>query len=248
MYSCLQSNIQARTQYVPLLCWSVCRKLLVCGPAFPVLNPCAFEGGSAWIPDVGVEPGCPWLRTTYNALSAFLPLLSSPPSNSHISRVRSAPDWPPRMPLNGGGLGKHFKRKPKSVSHLPPPLSRPSLLSLFLSHTHTAVIWLFKFSAAFLQLELVYDIPSADSLASRSLSPLSLSLALALSDAHTQIQHNLIFSCSVLSLPSASNVSCSSHSPADAVDVCCTTWYVWRQRRNKVAHTPCVSSLWGGVG
>lgn len=111
----------------------------------------------------------------------------------------------------------------------------PAAPRSFLSHTHTAVIWLFKFSAAFLQLELVYDIPSADSLASRSLSPLSL--ALALSDAHTQIQHNLIFSCSVLSLPSASNVSCSSHSPADAVDVCCTTWYVWRQWRNKVTHT-----------
>lgn len=113
----------------------MCRKLLVCGPAFPVLNPCAFEGGSAWIPDVGVEPGCPWLRTTYNALSAFLPLLSSPPSNSHISRVRSAPDWPPRMPLNGGGLGKHFKRKPKSVSHLPPPSAAPRSFLSF-SHIH----------------------------------------------------------------------------------------------------------------
>lgn len=49
-------------------------RFLVCGPtpAFPVLSSGAFEGGSAWIPVAGVEPGCPWLHTT-----SIPPLLSS---------------------------------------------------------------------------------------------------------------------------------------------------------------------------
>lgn len=67
-------------------------------PAFPVLSPCAFEGGSAWIPDVGAEQVAPGSAPP----PSLLTLLCSPPSPSHISRVSSAPDWPPRMPLNGG--------------------------------------------------------------------------------------------------------------------------------------------------
>ncbi|KAM6912236.1 sprouty-related, EVH1 domain-containing protein 1 [Xenentodon cancila] len=51
--------------------------------AFPVLTSCAFKGGSACIPDVDTEPCCPWLPPP--------PLLCSPPSASHISRVCDEP-------------------------------------------------------------------------------------------------------------------------------------------------------------
>lgn len=170
---------------------------------------------------------------------------SSPPSNSHISRVRSAPDWPPRMPLNGGGLGKHFKRKPKSVSHLP---RRPSLLSLFLSHTHTAVIWLFKFSAAFLQLELVYDIPSADSLASPPPPPLSRSSSLRRAHTNTTQSHFFLL-CSFSSLC----LQCLLFLTFPCRRCRCVLHHLvcleaMKEQSHTHAHRPCVSSLWGGWG
>ncbi|MEQ2306941.1 hypothetical protein AMECASPLE_013220 [Ameca splendens] len=122
----------------------------------------------------------------------LLPLSSQPHLQGQIS-LRLAPthafEWQ--------SLGKLFKRKPKSVSHftpLTPSTSTSPLLALVpfppLSvslHTHTAVIWLFKLCAAFPQLELVYDIPSADSW------PLVLSLFLkALTNRHEHTQHSTI--------------------------------------------------------
>lgn len=152
------------------------------------------------------------------------------------------------------GLSKHFKRKPKSVSHFTPPPPHTLLWNLSIpcsflsfSHIHT------QLSSGFLGSVLHFSSWSwFMTFSQQTLWPLALFLPFSPSRTHRHMnttQTHFFLFCSFSSLLSLS-VFYSSHSPAVTVDVCYTAWYVWRRWRSRVTHTYThhVLAVWGVEG
>lgn len=190
-----------------------------------------------------MEPGCLWL-------SAPLPVFPHPATSPGSDQLQIGPthafEWL--------GLGKRFKRKPKSVSHFAPYLSTP--LSFFplsfththiQTHTHTAVIWLLSSELHFSSWSWFMTFP----LQTHGLwCSLCSSFSGSQTQTHTRIQHNLIFSCSVLSLCSLPFLTFPCRHAGRVLRRLVILKAKKEPKKKSHMHVPCVSSLGrrAGVG